>query len=282
MRFVHDLAADDDRLRAVAHAAGEPEPDCTRAERIELWSVREGRTSSVWRVELDAAAWEAPIVLALDVARGSGAAAAELRAIAAELARMHADDARRINRVVARDEVAVAPDVNAKRVPVVVSTWLEGARELHVTPDALWIAVDAFEPSGGGRQVPRGAAKDAAQSDALWAELVDLVVTHSELEGELVRGVKLEPNDGDLVEHDDAVRVIGMSAPGRARPLGEWVARCLVPSAQCSDGPAVWPRMERALDVFAAAAERNPRLPAAVDCIDAAIRFSAAAAGSAS
>ena len=49
--FVRDLAADEDRLRAVADAAGEPEPDRTRAERIELWSVREGTTSSVWRVD---------------------------------------------------------------------------------------------------------------------------------------------------------------------------------------------------------------------------------------
>lgn len=266
---VRELVADNDRLRALANEAEVPEPGRAPASRIELWSVREGQTSSVWRVEIHGRGWVAPIVFALDIARGSGAAAAELKSVRAELERMHARDPHRINRVLALHEIDA--------VPVVVSTWLEGALELHVADDAHWIAVESFEPLPSGEQSPRGSRKDELESDACWAEFVDLTVTHSELGASGVQAAAFQPNDGDLVEFEGSMRAVATSMPTDPRPLGEWAARCLLPSAQCAAGTVVWPDMERALDAFVTAAERNPRLPAAVDCIDAAVEFTSRA-----
>lgn len=263
-RFVRDLLTDPDRWGDVAHGT------TVEPERLELWSVREGATSSVWRVAVSGRASSGPMVFALEVARDATAAAAELVAVAAELRRMHAHEPDRVVRLLGEGTVELELAGGPARIPVVVAEWFESARELHVVDDGRWLAVDAFATCADGRQRADGELLSPARSDELWAELVRMQTAHAHAHGELVHGPLVEANDGDLVEVDDATVVVGTCGRTSPEPLGRWVARQLHPSARGANGPIEWRGAARAREAFTRAAMANPNLPPVGECLAAA------------
>lgn len=105
-------------LRELAAGFG---PD--RVEAVELWLVKEGHTSSVWRAAVTPPGGGEPVCAALNVARDA-AAGAELLQSAEELERVRAATDVRVARV-------LGTGASADGAPAVVAQeWVDGAREL--------------------------------------------------------------------------------------------------------------------------------------------------------
>lgn len=209
-----------------------------RAQECETWSVREGHTTSVWRVELRGAGWPSPITFAVNLARDREAAS-ELVATTAAMRRLAAADPQRIVAVLAERTAVVETAGGRLVLPIVISPWLDGARELQVTRDftdaaGRFLVVDRFVGDASELPAPhraRGQLLTPAASDGIWSESIAMRARAAELVGErLVLAPRFELNEGDLVWDNGAIRVIAVSAPEPPVPIACWVLDVLAAS----------------------------------------------------
>jgi hypothetical protein len=168
------------------------------AREVELWSIKEGRSASVWRVRLD------DHVIALNVARDD-IAAGELTEMGRELIDLHALDPLGVVEV-----LDIAPDVLA-------CAWVSG-RELHVVDRGdgrgLFIAVEDSAAATNGRQLMLTGRKGVPASDTIWASWLEALVRQSTVDesGRYFRP-RVEANEGDLVLVNEQPVLVALS-PG--------------------------------------------------------------------
>jgi hypothetical protein len=172
--------------------------DVEAASEVELWSIKEGRSASVWRVRLD------EHVIALNVARDD-IAAGELTEMGRELIDLHALDPLGVV-----DVIDVAPDVLA-------CAWVDGW-ELHVVDRGagrgLFIAVEDSASAGNGRQLMLTRRDGVPASDTIWASWVQALVRQSTVDerGRYYRP-RVEANEGDLMLVNEQPVLVALS-PG--------------------------------------------------------------------
>ncbi|MDX6573169.1 MAG: hypothetical protein QOC86_2325 [Gaiellales bacterium] len=180
--------------------------DVEAAAEVELWSVKEGRSSSVWRVSLD------QHVIALNVARDD-IAAGELTEMGRELIDLHALDPLGVVEV-----LDIAPDVLACR-------WLEG-RELHVVERGegrgLFIAVEDSASARGHRLMLMG-RQGVPASNMLWSSWLAALVRQSTVDehGRYHRP-RVEVNEGDLMLVNEQPVLVALSPGPVVRSRRGW------------------------------------------------------------
>ena len=172
--------------------------DAEAAAEVELWSIKEGRSASVWRVRLD------EHVIALNVARDD-IAAGELTEMGRELIDLHALDPLGVV-----DVVDIAPDVLA-------CAWVDG-RELHVVDRGdgrgLFIAVEDSASATNGRQLMLTGREGVPASDTIWAAWLEALVRQSTVdERSRYYRPRVEANEGDLMLVNEQPVLVALS-PG--------------------------------------------------------------------
>jgi hypothetical protein len=181
--------------------------DVETATDVELWSVKEGRSTSVWRVRID------EYVIALNVARDD-VAAGELTAMGRELIDLHALDPLGVV-----DVLDIAPDVLA-------CAWVDG-RELHVVDRGdgrgLFIAVEESASAATGRQLMLTGREGVPASDAIWASWLQALVRQSTVDerGRHYRP-RVEANEGDLMLVNEQPVLIALSPGPVVRNRAGW------------------------------------------------------------
>ena len=181
--------------------------DVEAASDVELWSIKEGRSASVWRVRLD------EHVIALNVARDD-IAAGELVDMGRELIDLHALDPLGVV-----DVLDIAPDVLA-------CAWLEG-RELHVVDRGdgrgLFIAVEDSASASTGRQLMLTGREGVPASDTIWASWLRALVRQSTVDerGRYHRP-RVEANEGDLMLVNEQPVLVALSPGPLERNRAGW------------------------------------------------------------
>ena len=170
--------------------------DAESASDVELWSIKEGRAASVWRVRID------DHVIALNVARDD-IAAGEQVAMGRELSDLHALDPLGVV-----DVLDIAPDVLA-------CAWIDG-RELHVVDRGdgrgLFVAVEDSASAAHDRQLMLPGREGVPASDTIWASWLEALVRQTTIDARgRYRGLGSRPTRAT----DAAQRAAG---PGRAEP----------------------------------------------------------------
>jgi hypothetical protein len=181
--------------------------DVEAATEVELWSIKEGRSASVWRVRLD------EHLLALNVARDD-IAAGELTEMGRELIDLHALDPLGVV-----DVLDVAPDVLA-------CSWVDG-RELHLVDRGdgrgLFIAVEDSASAGNGRQLMLTGREGVPASDTIWATWLEALVRQSTVDerGRYYRP-RVEANEGDLMLLNEQPVLVALSPGPVVRSRSGW------------------------------------------------------------
>ena len=174
---------------------------------VELWSFKEGRTASVWRLKLD------DRLLALNVARDD-IAAAELASMGRELRELHVRDPLGVV-----DVLDIAPDVLA-------CAWVEG-RELHVVDRGdgrgLFIAVEELAAASNGRTLMLTGREGVPPSDTIWASWLEALVRQTTVDdaGMLSRP-RVEACEGDLVLLNEQPVLVALSPGPLVRDRRGW------------------------------------------------------------
>jgi hypothetical protein len=181
--------------------------DVEYASEVELWSIKEGRSASVWRVRLD------EYVIALNVARDD-IAAGELVEMGRELIDLHAVDPLGVVEV-----LDIAPDVLA-------CAWVDG-RELHVVDRGdgrgLFIAVEDSASAANGRQLMLTGREGVPASDTIWATWLQALVRQSTVDerGRYYRP-RVEANEGDLMLVNEEPVLVALSPGPFERNRAGW------------------------------------------------------------
>ena len=155
--------------------------DAESASDVELWSIKEGRAASVWRVRID------DHVIALNVARDD-IAAGEQVAMGRELSDLHA--------LGVVDVLDIAPDVLA-------CARIDG-RELRVVDRGdgrgLFVAVEDSASTAHDRQLMLLGREGVPASDTIWASWLEALVRQTTIDarGRYARP-RVEANEGDLM-----------------------------------------------------------------------------------
>jgi hypothetical protein len=238
--------------------------------RVELWSVREGHTSSVWRVELRGDGWSEPAIFGINVARDRDGGR-ELLATTREQRRLHAINREGVLGVLGEELIAVPTAAGEATVPVVAVPWVEQARELQVVDaprevTGRFLIVERFEPRGTLEAYrPRGHLLDAAQSERLWREQLHLRLRLTRFDDDRSATTPFfEINEGDLVWCHGAVKAIGLSEPEPALPWGAWLIRLLLSSTHDGAGGShriYWNRPSAAIAIVKEALARGSGPP---------------------
>ena len=232
--------------------------------------LKEGHTSSVWRVEAGVVPGMPALAVLVPRDRVGGS---ELESTTGEMERLARLQPASVASVRERRRLSRRHD---RPVPIVVMDWVHGARELHVvrSPEerrGCVVAVSEFlnaAPAEGVGQWAR--VEDSVDSGGLWRSIVELRTELAFLSGPdagLVTLPAFEPNEGDLVATNDGVAVVGCSLPSTVT-AAEAVHDLLLTSA-LDDGPgggsrlaggemrttveAVWSGITRALGPIRAA-----------------------------
>jgi hypothetical protein len=223
---------------------------------IELWSVKDGRRASIWRVRT------ADRVIALNIARDD-VAAAELVTMGHELRDLHQ-----------RDPLGVV-DVLDITPEVLACAWVDG-RELHVVDRGdgrgLFIAVEEVAAAANGRQLMLTGREGVPSSDALWASWLEALVrqTTGDERGMLSRP-RVEACDGDLVLLNEQPVLVALSPGPLVRGRAGWERDLLdlrsgerEPALRWGDGAAAGVALRQALAMHgdpAALGARTRTLP---------------------
>lgn len=281
-RAARDAAPPGPRPDARPDARPEPGP-ASELRPIELWSAKEGHTSSVWRVELGGG--PARRAIAINVARDA-AASAELADTSGALAELHRRCPEVVHPIASIGAVRAWTARGVAAVSVTSSAWLDGARELHVVPDGAgggrFMVVEAFAaagPSAGGVQEPHGRLLTASGSDAIWLEHVGHAAAFASAdEAGGISSADVELNDGDYVWTPAGLRIVAISGVTRGLDRGAWLLSRLVPSARNPYGGAhriYWNQPALALAGLARAwPAAGRRLPPLRDCLRSAATVS--------
>lgn len=180
---------------------------CEPQRDVELWSVKDGRVASVWRVRVD------DRVFALNVARDD-VAAPRLVAMAQELRELHALDPLGVVEV-----LEIESDV-------VACAWVDGM-ELHVVDRGdgrgLFIAVEGFAHTANGRQLMLTGRDGVPASDTIWADWLAALVRQTTIDqhGRLIRP-RVEACEGDLVLLNEQPVLVALTPGPAVRTRAEW------------------------------------------------------------
>jgi hypothetical protein len=257
-------------------------------ERCELWSIKEGHTSSIWRVELSFTGGTAPMVFCLNVGRDKEASE-ELKSTSEELIRLHKLDPQGVVEVLGMEIVdldGIRLDGGHANFSVTVSVvrWLENSSELHVAKDPSsgfghFMLVDYFRspedelPASMQRIV--GKRLDGGESEAMWSSIIAHMVKQSEFDADCktVRMPSTEINEGDWVSCNEGVMLVAASKPKPPVSLGMWVLKLLFTHARKGGSSELIYRgnIKEALESLGEAVTgRGTKYPSMRECIDAA------------
>ena len=181
--------------------------DAESASDVELWSVKEGRAASVWRVRID------DHVIALNVARDD-IAAGEQVAMGRELSDLHALDPLGVV-----DVLDIAPDVLA-------CAWVDG-RELRVVDRGdgrgLFVAVEDSASTAHDRQLMLLGREGVPASDTIWASWLEALVRQTTIDarGRYARP-RVEANEGDLMLLNEQPVLVALSPGPVLRDRAGW------------------------------------------------------------
>ncbi len=179
----------------------------TPVTNVELWSFKEGRTASVWRLRLD------DRLIALNIARDD-IAAAELASMGRELRELHVRDPLGVV-----DVLDIAPDVLA-------CAWVEG-RELHVVDRGdgrgLFIAVEELAAASNGRTLMLTGREGVPPSDTLWASWLVALVRQTTVDDDgMLSRPRVETCEGDLVLVNEQPVLVALSPGPLVRDRRGW------------------------------------------------------------
>ncbi len=181
--------------------------DAESASDVELWSIKEGRAASVWRVRID------DHVIALNVARDD-IAAGEQVAMGRELSDLHALDPLGVV-----DVLDIAPDVLA-------CAWVDG-RELRVVDRGdgrgLFVAVEDSASTANDRQLMLLGREGVPASDTIWASWLEALVRQTTVDarGRYARP-RVEANEGDLMLLNEQPVLVALSPGPVLRDRAGW------------------------------------------------------------
>ena len=181
--------------------------DAESASDVELWSIKEGRAASVWRVRID------DHVVALNVARDD-IAAGEQVAMGRELSDLHALDPLGVV-----DVLDIAPDVLA-------CAWIDG-RELRVVDRGdgrgLFVAVEDSASTAHDRQLMLLGREGVPASDTIWASWLEALVRQTTIDarGRYARP-RVEANEGDLMLLNEQPVLVALSPGPVLRDRAGW------------------------------------------------------------
>jgi hypothetical protein len=182
-------------------------PDTASAGTVELWSVRDGRRASVWRVRIGER------VFALNVARDD-IAAAEMVAMGHELRDLH-----RLDPLGVVEVLDITPDILA-------CSWIDGM-QLHVVDRGdgrgLFIAVEEFVAAATGRRLMLTGRDGVPASDAIWASWLAALVRQTTVDADgLLARPRVEACDGDLVLVNEQPVLVSLSPGPIVRDRAGW------------------------------------------------------------
>jgi hypothetical protein len=261
-------------------------------DQCELWSVREGHTSSVWRTETRASGLGQPVVFGLNVARDRDAAR-ELVRTTHEMRRLHALEPTSVLGVLAEEIEEIVTAGGIVSLPVIAVPWIEQARELQMLYDApqgsgRFVVVERFEPldakDPAGRQHARGRVSTSDETEALWRALLALRLKLTRFNDDGTATTPFfEINEGDLVWVNGHIVAIAVSEPKPALPLGLWVLELMLTSAgdpQRQGMRIFWNRPRSAIAVLSGGlGAGSADHPSMEYCLQAALEVSSEQAG---
>jgi hypothetical protein len=199
-------------------------------ERVEVWNLKEGHTSSVWRVTVVPAGGEAPVRFALNVARDT-AAGKELLASAAILE----DVGRRTSelcmaRVLVKALVPIC-EGNQSQVPVVAQEWIDDACELGFLKERRsqrrrLYAIERFvtaDDEPGRIDSVQGYRLKPDEHDRVVNEIVTTTLMSSvfDLDRDQVVIPCFEINEGDWAWNGEHAYLVAASSEQKVLRLGE-------------------------------------------------------------
>lgn len=235
-------------------------------ETCELWSVKEGHTSSVWQATVRFVGYESQLKFALNVARDLRAGE-ELVGTDQQLRKLYALDPEGVVEVLATDTVEIKSDKESWTVPVDALRWLNSAVELHVLPDpgtgcGRFILVDWFlspTDSPGGMQTMFGSGPIIELSDQIWSCALWHLLAQSEFtDHTVVRIPQTEINEGDWVWNGRDTVLVAVSDEEIRLPLGAAAYYFLLLYARQGDRRVHWGNLQRALQTILQAERHMP------------------------
>jgi hypothetical protein len=177
----------------------------------ELWSVKEGHTSSVWITTLCADQTKSPIRFVLNIARDM-AAGRELTAMGGELLALSLRNSSCVVGVLGSSVVTGNWDV-----PVLATSWISSGCELHVLPSGRAVAIEHFNSDPGDpRRVTSVTVRSDLESDDLWSAILRSWISlgdWSRRDGPVLLP-RTEINEGDWV-FADGQAVLCALTPGQ-------------------------------------------------------------------
>jgi hypothetical protein len=223
-------------------------------ESCELWSIKEGHTSSVWVATIALRATPQPIRFVVEVARDFEAGR-ELVDVATELGALGVRNPSRVVRVLGRSEIPLP----AWNVPVIANTWIPEGFEIHVLRDGRAVAIERFasDPAEPARAASF-AIRDGLQSDDLWAAMLLSWIALGDWrrpEGPVLLP-NVQINEGDWVFTNGIATLCGVTPGTLMLSCRDALSACLTLSATADhSGPRItWANQDRAWTVVSEAA----------------------------
>jgi len=204
--------------------------DPDQVEGIEMWNLKEGHTSSVWRVTVSLMGEQAPVRFALNVARDA-AAGEELLASAAILENLDRRSSEiRVAHVLKKAQVPIRLG-NESSVPVVAQEWIDDACELgflkqrHTRGRSLY-AIERFvtaDNAPGRIDSVLGYRLESNEHDRAIYEIITATLMSSTFD--LLRDQVLIPcfeiNQGDWIWSRGHAYLVATSSGHKVLRLGE-------------------------------------------------------------
>jgi hypothetical protein len=216
--FLCNFLADEKAVSCLLQQLGYAEDCLEDISNVDVWLVKEGHTSSVWRVELRGEAFHPSVVFCMNVARDSEAGC-ELVDSYAHLVSWYNRDPTHVAKPLLLETVETNLAGRTISLPITLHAWING-RELHMRPSkdgsAEFIEVEWFvseQTQNQGKQYILGRALTVTEKQQLWDRLLTFFIRHSSLNADRTEVVVpgLEINEGDLVWAGDDIIVVAAS-----------------------------------------------------------------------
>lgn len=236
-RLLRNPAGNPRRARAVASVAS-----VTEISRLELWWIKEGSATIVFKVGVGLAGGRPDVSFILNVAKDATGAAAEVREVHADFAAFFAMDPALVMEPLGQADVTVASWRGPTVLPVLAAEWFEG-HELHVYEDGPQLHVWQDQHMGREHPLP------TAVSDSIWRETVRMRARLTRRGPAGLLPVATQVNAGDYIfgrrgaEAWDVLLIWARRAPADVTPADFIVASALFAGVNifgAEPGPTVW------------------------------------------
>ncbi len=237
------------------------------AEGVQLWWIKEGSATIVFRVLVHLSGPRPPVAFALNVAKDLTAAGEELRRVGADLAELHQIDPRHVVRPFGTHSVTVANWRGPVTVPLLAAEWFDG-HELHVYADSPLLHV--WQDQRMGKDHPL--APEA--SDRVWETIVRLGARYTRTTPDGLLPLASHINAGDFIVRQraadawDIVLIWCRRMPPGAVPADFIVLAGLMAATRAfgpdCDRTVWWDQPERGLAAMRAGLEQAGLTPSQV------------------